>query len=381
MRLTIPHMGNIHVPFSTAFRELGVEMVVPPPNSRRTMSLGSQHSPEWACIPFKLTLGNFIEALEMGADTLVMAAGPGLCRFGYYAKIQEQILRDLGYDFQMYATELFEGKIIGVARLLKRLSGDAPMRKIVGAIRFGLAKLSAMDKVEKVLHQVRALELQKGAATRIFQDAIAAIDEAADYRTLTHVQKEHIQRLQAIHQDKEAEPLLVGIIGEFYVVLEPFSNMDVEAELGKLGVEVRRNIFISEWTRFSLFLNAFGISEKDKIHQAAMPYLRRDVGGDGWESVGETILHAEEYDGMVHLAPFTCMPEIIAQNIFPALEVDIPVLSLICDEQMGRAGMLTRLEAFTDMLRRSRAYKRRQHDNSVEEGAVGRELLLGQRAL
>ncbi len=119
-------MGNVYVPFKTAFRELGIDMVVPPPNSQRTLSLGSKYSPEFVCIPFKLTLGNFIEALEMGADTLVMAAGPGLCRFGYYAKIQERILKDMGFDFQMVTTELFESKIIGVGQIIKRLSGDAP---------------------------------------------------------------------------------------------------------------------------------------------------------------------------------------------------------------------------------------------------------------
>ena len=41
------------------------------------------------------------------------------------------------------------------------------------------------------------------------------------------------------------------------MVLEPFSNLDVENELGKLGVEVRRpTIYISDWTKFNLFFGA-----------------------------------------------------------------------------------------------------------------------------
>jgi predicted nucleotide-binding protein (sugar kinase/HSP70/actin superfamily) len=146
----------------------------------------------------------------------------------------------------------------------------------------------------------------------------------------------------------------VRVIGEFYVVLEPFSNLDVEIELGKLGVEVRRTTFISGWTKFSLFLNPLGINEKDRIHKAALPYLKRDIGGEGWESVGEKVLHAKEYDGIVHLAPFTCMPEIIAQNIMPSTKEKIPVLTILCDEQVAKAGMLTRLEAFVDLLRHRR---------------------------
>ncbi len=111
---------------------------------------------------------------------------------------------------------------------------------------------------------------------------------------------------------------------------------------------------MSGWTKFSLLLNPLGVNEKERIHKAALPYLKRDIGGDGWESVGEKVLHAGEYDGIIHLAPFTCMPEIVAQNIMPSTREKIPVLTILCDEQMARPGMLTRLEAFVDLLERRR---------------------------
>ena len=59
-------------------------------------------------------------------------------------------------------------------------------------------------------------------------------------------------------------------------------------------------------------------------------------------------------DGIIHLSPFTCMPEIMSQNIFPAMRenCDIPILALIMDEQTGRAGYITRIEAFVDLMRR-----------------------------
>ena len=50
------------------------------------------------------------------------------------------------------------------------------------------------------------------------------------------------------------------------------------------------------------------------------------------------------------------MTEIMSQNIFPKMreDVDIPILSLIMDEQTGKAGYLTRLEAFVDLMRRKK---------------------------
>ena len=57
-------------------------------------------------------------------------------------------------------------------------------------------------------------------------------------------------------------------------------------------------------------------------------------------------------DGIIHISPFTCMPEIMSQNIFPAMREDreVPILPLIMDEQTGRAGYITRIEAFVDWL-------------------------------
>ncbi len=356
MRVATPHMGHLSVALASGFRELGVEPVVPPPTSRRTLSLGVRHSPETVCLPFKITLGNFIEALEAGADTLVMPAGRGLCRFGYYAGLQEKILRELGYKFRMVTVDLFKGRIFSLIKVFKDLSG-APYWRVISVVRFGLSRLAVIDELERLTQKVRAVELRKGMATRIFREAIESLGQVADRDSLKRLKKKYEERLRAVPVDEHARPLKVGVIGEFYVLLEPFVNMDVEVELGKLGVEVERSIFISEWTKFSLIFQLFGISEKEKLHRAARPYLKRDVGGDGWESVGHKVLDARRYDGLVHLAPFGCMPEIVAQNIFPAIKNDIPLLTLISDEQMGRAGMITRLEAFVDLLRRRRNYR------------------------
>ena len=50
----------------------------------------------------------------------------------------------------------------------------------------------------------------------------------------------------------------------------------------------------------------------------------------------------------------------IAQNIMPSTKETIPVLTIPCDEQLAKPGMLTRLEAFVDLLER----KRRTSDNN-----------------
>jgi len=354
MRVAMPHMGTVYIPFRSLFDSLGVEFIAPPATNQRTLSLGVRYSPEGSCLPFKLTLGNLIEAAEMGADTLLMPSGSGLCRLGYYARNQQHVLRELGHDAEIVCVGFSERKLFGLLETIKRLSNNAPWAKIISGFRYGLAKLNALDRIERAVQKVRPVEKQKGTANNLYVRAVGAIEQADSYAALKRVQKDYLEQLGSVPRDEAVTPLIVGIIGEFYVLLEPFANLDVEKELGKLGVEVRRTTFVSEWTKFTLFLNPLGMNEKDRIHQAALPYLKRDIGGDGWESVGEKVLRTGEYDGMIHLAPFTCMPEIVAENIMPKTKENIPVLTILCDEQLGRQGMLTRLEAFVDLLEHRR---------------------------
>ncbi len=351
MRVVIPHMGNIYVAVKAMADQLGINLVVPPPTSQRTLSLGVKYSPEMACLPFKLTLGNMIEGLELGADTIVMPGGPAPCRFGYYHKVQEPILRELGYDFHMVTQSR------GIMHMVKCLTNGASLRKVITAFHFGIAKLKAVDELERLVHKIRAVEQEKGEASRIYKEGISAIDSAADYQALNQVKREYFHKLNNLPTVTSPAPLNIGVIGEFFVVLDPFANMDIEIELGKLGVEVRRSLFVQDWVRLNPLVYALGLREKDRSHEAAMPYLSRHVGGDGWQSVGEKVLHAGDWDGLIHLEPFGCLPEITARNIMPSIKDGLPVLNIIYDEHTGKAGIINRLEAFVDMVQRK---KRRQ---------------------
>ena len=99
--ISFPHLGNYYIVFNYFLsRALKCTVIIPPKSTRKTIELGSKYSPDFVCVPFKYNLGNYIEALDMGANVLVQ--GGGGCRYGYYGELQEKILRDLGYDFEFY---------------------------------------------------------------------------------------------------------------------------------------------------------------------------------------------------------------------------------------------------------------------------------------
>ena len=367
MRIGIPHLGNAYIVVRAMAARLGAVngegLVIPPPMTKKTLDLGVKYSPTEACLPYKLTLGSLIEACELGADTLIQARGTGICRLGYYAKGQEQMLHDLGYDAHFLTLDISHHKFLNMLRLIRSVANGnrarTPLHEIISAFFFGIGKVIALDKIEKVAQKIRAIELEKGAANLVYKEAVKAIDDVFDSKNVKRITKEYIGKLNKLPHNPKADPVKVAIVGEIYVVIEPFANMDIEMELGKLGVEVERTLTLSRWIKYSLFLNYLGISEWREVHKLAEPYLDHDVGGDGWESVGEKVLCARKgYDGVIHLAPFTCMPEIVAQNIMASTKEDIPVLAVACDEQMGREGMLTRVEAFVDLLE----FRRRKRD-------------------
>ena len=83
--------------------------------------------------------------------------------------------------------------------------------------------------------------------------------------------------------------------------------------------------------------------------------MKRAIGGECIETIGDTVYAAKHgVDGVIHIMPFSCMPEIVSQNILSKVskEENIPVLSLVLDEQTGKAGYITRVEAFIDLIKR-----------------------------
>ncbi len=351
----------MYVVAKALLQSLGVEVVVPPPSSRRTLELGVKHSPEFACLPLKVNIGNFIEAIEAGADTIVMGGGIGPCRFGYYAEVQRQILADLGYNCRLIVIEPPQGKAGEFLRQIGDLTGHHSLPRVALAIRFAWEKLIALEAVEKAVHRVRPWEERPGETTKVYRQAVQAIDAAGSRAELRRVRAEALAQIGRIPQRERGEAVRIGIVGEVYMVLEPFLNYDVEQRLEEMGVEANRSIFLGEWVHSHLLLDALRLRGGQDIARAAQPYLNHFVGGHGLETVAQTVLYAQKgYDGVIQIAPFTCMPEIVAESILPRVSEDlgIPVLTLFIDEHSGEAGCLTRLEAFVDLLARRKEQRR-----------------------
>jgi len=73
---------------------------------QKSVRTGILHSPEFACLPFKTIMGDFIYGIEHGADWILFGGGCGQCRFGYFGKLQAEILKSIGYDVNFIYIDL-----------------------------------------------------------------------------------------------------------------------------------------------------------------------------------------------------------------------------------------------------------------------------------
>ncbi|HYH01816.1 MAG TPA: hypothetical protein VEC37_01840 [Bacillota bacterium] len=99
------------------------------------------------------------------------------------------------------------------------------------------------------------------------------------------------------------------------MILEPRVNFQIERTMGAMGVEVWRTIYITDWIKDHFFYKYFNPGYRKRLQTLAEPYLKNFVGGHGLESVAHTVESGlKHYNGIVHLTPFTCMPEIVAMQ-------------------------------------------------------------------
>ena len=369
IKVAFPHMGTISIAWAAGLNKIGVEPYVPPYTSKKTLSYGTKNSPEAICLPYKLILGNFIEAIEGGADYVAMITSPGICRLGEYGNNIYNTLKDLGYKANYIELSLYDG-IKGLYKFLKEISGKNDPILIMRAINITARKIFAIDDLDRALSYYRAREIKFGDAEKNYKKALKIIDKVTSSNDLPRAYNEALKEIEKTEIDINKEVLHVDLTGEIFLVNDEFSNQYIERELGRLGVETRRSLTVGSFLKDAIIPKAFQNKEThlQRAARMAKPYLMRDIGGDALECVSDVVFADKKgRDGIIHISPFTCMPEIMSQNIFPAMreDHDIPILTLIMDEQTGRAGYITRLEAFVDLMRRKKRFNEAKNKTRV----------------
>lgn len=323
---------------------LDAEYLPLPEPTVRTSELGAQYSSDYVCTPFKHHLGDYIEALELGADVLVQFCGP--CRLGYYGELHESILRDLGYEFEMlnFADDVEEGALGFAKHCLRTINPDLN-------IPHGVRQLAATANMAMKLDEARdfylangGFEVERGAYERAWKSLMDEMRAATCDHDINDAFRRGMDAMRAIPLDKPENPLRIGIVGEMFTAIDERSNLDLDHKLMGMGVEVHRALNLTwRWIRYN----------EENLRVSASEYLTYDMGPTSTLTIATAKKYAQEgFDGIVHVKSAGCTPEIDCVPVLQRISADfhVPTLYLTYDSQTSDTGLDTRLEAFYDML-------------------------------
>ncbi len=323
---------------------LDADYVPLPAPTKRTIELGSTNSNDFVCAPFKHILGDYIEALERGANVLVQFAGP--CRLGYYGELQESILRDLGYEFDMLNFATCTGKPLQeyVEICKKKINPNVSVPKGVRHMLATFKMIEHLDQLNDFYLENAGFEIEHGSFARTLADTHARLRTATNEREIEDAFTAGISALRALPLRKPADPLRVGIVGEYFTAADPHSNLELERKLLGMGVELHREL---NMTNRNLRYN-----EKN-LRASASDYVKFNMGPTSSLTIAAALKYAQAgFDGIVHLKSSGCTPEIDCIPVLQRVSRDtgVPMLYLSYDSQTSDTGLDTRLEAFYDMI-------------------------------
>jgi len=392
-KIFIPYMSDHAYVLKAAFEANDVFAEVMPPSDDETLYWGRKYTLGRECFPAIVTTGDMVKVLKRQdfnpeSSAFFMGGSSGPCRFGQYSMLQRLVLDNLGFsNVPIYAPNqakrFFEDLAIA-GKDFERLCWSG---------------ILAIDILEKALRETRPYEKNKGETERVYNEFVQRVCSAIKERKdLVPVMKEARDEFSKIDVFEKNKPI-IGLVGEFFVRSNSFSNEDIILKVEKLGGEVwsapvnewflyrnfRRNMHslltndyacflktsirnlyqVKEEARLSSvfhnFLRGIGEPKTSDILSFARPYIHHSFEGEAIMSIGKAVDFVKKgLCGIINVIPFTCMPGTIATAILKSVSEDnrgLPILTIAYDG-ISSANTDMRLEAFIHQARQYRERKK-----------------------
>ncbi len=353
MLISFPHMGKLHLALTRTLKLLDIPYLIPPLPGPAALQLGQELAPEGSCLPFCLVLGNMREALNSGADTLVMIGGSGPCRFGYFVYLAEKLLVDAGYKFRVLIID--KGHLWQDYSYLKRGGGFSALA-LIAAAKHGWQLVVCDEAISALKREYLPRALDPVKLNDYFTECSEELTRTESVAKILQIRAKIENQIKKTPLLPASSVLRIGLVGDIYTLLEPYANHEIEDFLQRSGVCVYKEMAVSRWIPNILLPWRKGGYTRELLSYA-YPYLQSSVGGFGLESVANTRKMGEScVDGIIQLFPLGCMPEIVAQSAINRIcqKEHLPVLSITMDQHDSMTGFKTRLEAFLEMLNRQK---------------------------
>ena len=304
----------------TFFTELGAEVVLSPVTDRNILKRGSDATLDEFCLPIKVFFGH-INAILKKADFLFIPRLISTEKETYYCPQffgLPDMVRVSFPDSPPILEPTFNVKGKGTA---------------VESTFIELGKSILKGKRESLSAYKKALDSQAGFYSMVAEGAIPPdVYKKLYNNSLASVKNEKVD-------SRKGSQTTIALLGHPYNIYDPLVSMNISRKLMDRNIRLITTEMVS-----------------DDIIDAEMKRLRKPVyWASGREIVGAAnhFLDSKGVDGIIFIGAFHCGPDSLLKALIEreAQSSDkTPLLSLSFDEHSGEAGMITRLEAFLDML-------------------------------
>ncbi len=300
------------------FEQLGAQVILSPPTNKDTLRLGASRVVAETCLPVKIFVGHAISLIDKCDYMFVPAIRTMEPKVHNCSKF-------LGLPDMTRAVVPEAPPILDVD-----IDVDKGKRELSQAI-YKLGRHFTWNplKIKRATEAARAAHLD-------FQNRMWT-----QRRTPIQVLKEIFPELESDEELIEEGDKTIALIGHPYLLYDKFVNYRLIHHLQRLGSKVVTPEMV----------------ERQEIDAAIIK-----LGGEAyWTYEGEVVgaggyyLDAE-VDGVIALIAFGCGPDSLMISLVQryAKHVGKPFMTLTLDEHTSEIGLLTRLEAFLDMIQRKR---------------------------
>jgi predicted nucleotide-binding protein (sugar kinase/HSP70/actin superfamily) len=290
--------------------KLGAKVVVSAPTNKSILNSGVARGVQDTCLPVKVFFGHIVSLVDE-CDVMFVPAVTSLGKKSYNCS-----------------------KLIGLPNMARALIPESPP---ILAPEINCEK-GRYNLYRSIYGVGRYFTSNPFKLKRAVEEAWAS---NLDYRG--KMSDEGITPLQAIDcklsPDVNPSSFTIAVIGHPYISYDEYISHRLIPQLQKKGVKVVTPEMVSP----------------EELDAAT----RRLVGVPHWLFESEIIGAGEYYmetgvDGIIIVAAFGCGPDSMMLGMVQhrARELSIPILPLSLDEHSSEGGLLTRLEAFLDMVKR-----------------------------
>jgi predicted CoA-substrate-specific enzyme activase len=277
------HFPHVSLSFcaivQAAFEAIGLEAQVLPKADDETEYLGRKVTSGRECHPFIASCGDFVKMTQQpGFDpdrtAVWMANYDGACRFSQYGIGYADLFRRLNLPQIPVVAPLTSTRF-------DELSG-------LFGLRFTALLLQgwmAAEVLQRLRLHIRPYERKPGECDRVFESGIKDIAKAMvqpngrpswQNRNLFSALRRAAKALEDVPVDRSKQRPTIGIVGEFYTVLNSWANQDLIRTLEGLGAEVRiHGLTVTNcFTLFSQHYHARNRLKESRLNAALYYFLR-----------------------------------------------------------------------------------------------------------